>query len=225
MKLSKNTLNILKNFSSINQSMEFKKGNKQYTISNIMTVLAFVEIEEDIEKNFCIYDLNQLLGVLTTMGDPSIHTMDNHLLIVDDTSNAKVKIYYADPSAIRRLESEPKEVTWGDSFLLPENVIQKIYKFSGLLKSKFISFVGDGDKITVLATEECGVKKSDLSNSSSIFLTESNDVFEIFLDKDNFVDKIIPMDYKVSLHAQKLLKLENDDQKLKYILIGNTIKK
>ena len=63
MKLSDNTLSLLKNFSSINQSILFKKGNTLRTISVMKNILAEATVTEDFAKDFGVYDLNQFLKV------------------------------------------------------------------------------------------------------------------------------------------------------------------
>ena len=62
MKLSDNTINLLKNFKEINQSILFKKGNKLRTISVMKNILAEATVSEDFPKDFGIYDLNQYLN-------------------------------------------------------------------------------------------------------------------------------------------------------------------
>ena len=62
MKLSDETINILKNFSSINQSLLFKQGNVLKTISGLKTIFAEVTIQENFPKEFAIYDLNKFLA-------------------------------------------------------------------------------------------------------------------------------------------------------------------
>ena len=59
MKLSTETIAVLKNFASINQGIEFKKGKKIKTISAGKTVLAEAHLTDEFPENFCIYDLNQ----------------------------------------------------------------------------------------------------------------------------------------------------------------------
>ena len=61
MKLSEKTVNLLKNFASINQSIAFKKGNTLRTMSVMKNILAEAEIEEEFPKDFAIYDLVQFL--------------------------------------------------------------------------------------------------------------------------------------------------------------------
>jgi len=72
MKLSDKTLNILKNFSNINQSILFKQGNKLTTISVMKNILAECTIQEEIPKDFGIYDLNQFLNGLSLYQNPEL---------------------------------------------------------------------------------------------------------------------------------------------------------
>ena len=54
MKLSDKTLSVLKNFSTINQSLLFKQGNKLRTISVMKNILAEATITEEIPTDFGI---------------------------------------------------------------------------------------------------------------------------------------------------------------------------
>ena len=66
MKLSESTVNLLKNFSSINQSILFKAGNKLRTISVMKNILVEANVAEEFDKDFGIYDLNQFLNGLSS---------------------------------------------------------------------------------------------------------------------------------------------------------------
>ena len=80
MKLSEKTLNILKNFSSINQSILVKQGNKLRTISVAKNILAEAEIKEEFPRDFAIYDLNQFLNGLSLHQSPDLDfTDETHL--------------------------------------------------------------------------------------------------------------------------------------------------
>ncbi|MDP7195681.1 MAG: DNA polymerase, partial [SAR202 cluster bacterium] len=65
MKLSKHTLNMLKNFSDINMSIEIKKGNLLRTVSVQKNILAQAELEDEFPKDFAIYELNRFLGAVS----------------------------------------------------------------------------------------------------------------------------------------------------------------
>jgi hypothetical protein len=98
MKLSSNTTNILKNFSQINQSILIKQGNKLKTISVMKNILAEAEIEEEFEKDFAIYDLNQFLSGLSLYDSPDLDFGESYLTIRDGRRRAKY--FFADPDVI-----------------------------------------------------------------------------------------------------------------------------
>ena len=65
MKLSNETVDVLKNFSTINQNILVKEGTKLRTMSTMKNILGEAVIPESFIKEFGIYDLNEFLGVLT----------------------------------------------------------------------------------------------------------------------------------------------------------------
>ena len=77
MKLSKHTLNMLKNFSDINMSIEIKKGNLLRTVSVQKNILAQAELEDEFPKDFAIYELNRFLGAASLFDDPEFEFNEN----------------------------------------------------------------------------------------------------------------------------------------------------
>ena len=99
MKLSEKTLNILKNFSSINQSILVKQGNQLRTISVAKNILAEAEIKEDFPRDFAIYDLNQFLNGLSLHQDPEMDFSPDSYVNIRE-GKRRVKYFYADPNVI-----------------------------------------------------------------------------------------------------------------------------
>jgi hypothetical protein len=64
--MSKATIDLLKNFSTINGSILVKAGSKLETISATRNILASAEVGEMFETDFGIYDLNEFLNVVTS---------------------------------------------------------------------------------------------------------------------------------------------------------------
>lgn len=98
MKLSKRTLAVLKNFSSINQSIVIKPGNKLETISNVKDTFAKTESEETFDKQVAIYDLNEFLGVVSLFEDPDFDFGDKSVTISEGKTSQTY--FYADTSVI-----------------------------------------------------------------------------------------------------------------------------
>lgn len=100
MKFSKETLNILKNFSTINSGIMLKPGNFIMTRAVNGTTYAEATISDTIDTDVAIYDLNSFLSILSLVGDDAdiIMQEDGNLAIKD----ARSTIFWpaADPSTI-----------------------------------------------------------------------------------------------------------------------------
>ena len=101
MRISDKTLMLLKNFSTINQSILFKKGNSLRTISVMKNILAEATIEEDIPKDFGVYDLNQFLNALSLHQKPELDFASEGFTVISE-GKARSKYFFADPNVIIR---------------------------------------------------------------------------------------------------------------------------
>ena len=70
MKISNDTRNIFKNFSTINSGIRVKSGNKLETISQMKNILAVATVDESFPQDFSIYNLPEFLGATSLMTDP-----------------------------------------------------------------------------------------------------------------------------------------------------------
>ena len=99
--LSKPTLEILKNFCSINKSLVINPGNKLSTLSINKNILVYADVEESFDSQLSIYDLGVFLGGLSLFEQPSIDTSrDNYVTVSDTKGRSKTKFFYADPDII-----------------------------------------------------------------------------------------------------------------------------
>ena len=109
MKLSDKTLSILKNFSTSNQSILFKQGSHLRTISVMKNILAEATIDEELPKDFGIYDLNQFLNGMGLHSNPELDFRnDNHVVIKEGTSRSKY--FFADPNVVITPPDKPIEL-------------------------------------------------------------------------------------------------------------------
>ena len=89
MKLSNETLTILKNFASINSGLEFKEGNKLATMSPTKTVLAKATIADSFPQTFCVYDLNEFLSVYSLYKDSEFDFDDVNVIFKSGRNKIK----------------------------------------------------------------------------------------------------------------------------------------
>ena len=99
MKLSDKTISVLKNFSSINQSILFKEGNKLRTISVMKNILAEATVTEEFMQDFGIYDLNQFLNGLSLHSSPELDFANNGYVMIRE-GKSRSKYFFADPNVI-----------------------------------------------------------------------------------------------------------------------------
>jgi hypothetical protein len=161
MKLSENTVNVLKNFSTINTALWFKSGNVLRTISPFKTVLAEATVDETIPNDFGVYDLHQLLSILSLYKDaPEVSVVGNDLVIQGNGGRSKITYRCCDATMIKTPPDKELKVPSEDlSFLLTETDLEWVLKSSSVLANPNIAVIGDGSKLVL--------KTLDASNDSA----------------------------------------------------------
>ena len=97
--LSRTTLDVLKNYATINSSIVFRKGNKLRTISNAENILSQFTSEETFPTDFAIYDLSQFLSGITLFDNPKLDfSSDDYVRIAG--AGRSVKYYFSDPETV-----------------------------------------------------------------------------------------------------------------------------
>ena len=208
MKLSEQTVSLLKNFASINQNLQFKSGNKLSTISAQKNILVNAEIPESFPSDFAIYDLNKMLGVMNLFPDPEMDIGDKTMKI-----GGKVDYMFADPTMI--VSPPEKELTFPEAeikFTLTNAEFNQTNKAGTLLGLPHICVEGKDGKINLVAT--------DVHNSSSdeyrSELGETGMVFNMVFKIENL--KLYAGDYDVELTSKGISKFSHTSSNLQYFI-------
>ena len=212
MKLSEKTLNILKNFSSINQSILVKQGNQLRTISVAKNILAEAEIKEEFPRDFAIYDLNQFLNGLSLHQDPEMDFSPESYLSIRE-GKRRVKYFYADPNVIisppeKAIQLPSKDVC----FQLDSVTLEKLLKAAAVYQLPDLCAVGEAGVIKLVVRD----KKNDTSNEVAIVVGETDKDFTFNFKVENI--KIIPGAYEVIVSAKLLSEFTNSNHDLKYYI-------
>ena len=198
MKLSDKTLTLLKNFSSINQSILFKKGSSLKTISVMKNILAEATIEEDLPTDFGIYDLNQFLNGLGLHQNPDLD-FENQGHVVIREGRSRTKYFFADPNVIvTPPDKEIALVSEDVSFELSTSQLDKLLKAAAIYQLPDLAVVGGEGVVKIVVRD----KKNDTSNDFSIIVGETDSTFSFNFKVENI--KILPGTYDVVV-SQKLL--------------------
>ena len=213
MKLSDKTIDLLENFSSINQSILVKKGTKLRTISVMKNILAEAEVDENFEKDFGIYDLPQFLNGVGLMNDPDIDLKHDSYMIIREGKTTKVKFAFADPEVIITPPEKPISLPSVDVCFQLESVqLQKLLKASSVYQLPDLAAIGNGEEITLVVRD----KKNDNSNEFALTVGKTNKTFEFNFKIENI--KLIPGSYDVVISKKLLSKFTNSNYNLDYYI-------
>lgn len=195
MKISDNTFDVLKNFSTINQSLAFKAGNVVRTVSPQKNILAQATVSESFPVDFAIYELNQFLGLSTLFEDPDFDFGSAQVTLKEGTSTANYT--YADPSMIttppdKNIQLPSEEV----KFALSKGDLKKVLNGAHQLGLPEVVVRGKDGIISFVATDT----KNPNSNEFSAVVGSTESEFQFVFKTENL--KFLPEDYSVTISAK-----------------------
>ena len=212
MKLSDSTLSLLKNFSSINQSILFKEGSKLRTISVMKNILAEATVNEEFARDFGIYDLNQFLNGLSLHQKPELDFANDGYVVIRE-GRSRSKYFFADPSVI--VTPPDKEITLPSEdvcFELTTTVLEKLLKAAAVYQLPDISAVGEAGVVKLVVRD----KKNDTSNAHEEVVGETDSTFNFNFKVENI--KILPGTYEVVVSQKLLSRFTSKNHDLTYYI-------
>lgn len=212
MKLSTETTALLKNFSTINQSILIKEGNRLRTISVMKNIYAIADVQESFPQDVAIYDLNAFLNALSLHDSPNLDfTNDQYLTWKDKTTNGRW--FYADPSVI--VSPPDKEIPLPSKdvcFVYTSDVHDKLIKASSVYQVTDLSCIGDGERIRLVVRD----KKNDSSNRFSVDVGETDKKFCFNFKVENM--KLMSGNYDVVISQKLLAEFTRTNGTLRYYI-------
>jgi len=212
-KISNETLEVLKNFSSINSNILVKEGNKLTTISPVKNVMAEAEISETFDQEFGIWDLNKFLGTVSLFEDPEFFFNEKSVNITSQKNNSSVRYYYSEPSLLTTVN---KKINMPESVVdcvLTQSHFNDVLKAASVLQVNDIAVRSNGNTIELVALD----KKDSSSNSYSIevgTLPHDNHDFVFYFKAENL--KMLPGDYNVSITEKVVSQFAHTGRNLTY---------
>jgi hypothetical protein len=203
-KLSKETIEVLTNFSTINPNLVVKKGSVINTISEAKNILAIAQVEESFESDFGIYDLSEFINILNLVGDPNLNFSDNSVTLNGDNCNAVYR--FADESILTSPNQKLNMPEADVEVSISSETINQIRKASSVLNHNIVSLKGSAGKIELVVNDP----NNPTANTYNITLDEDNDCKEDFDFQfliSNF--KFIGGDYKVKISSKLISNWSN----------------
>ena len=211
MKISDNTRDVLKNFSTINSGIRVKTGNKLETISNMKNILAVATVSEDFPQDFSIYNLPEFLGATSLLEDPDFQFNDTSLSITD--SNSAMNYFFASEGMVtapdKMITMPNAEIT----FDLSSTLLNDLNKAASVLGVNDLVLKSDGSTITLEVTD----KKNTTSNTFSRIVGEGDgNVYNMNFKIENL--KVLDGNYTVSVSSKGISHFNNKDIDLEYFI-------
>ena len=211
MRLSADTIALLKNFSSINQSILIRAGKTLRSMSVMKNILVEAQILENFDRDVAIYDLNQFLNCLSLIEDPEVKLEDDAIVITDGTNSIEYR--YSDPSVISAPPEKELVLPSEDvSLTLTEENISTVKKAAAVLQIADVSLVCEDDTVYLTVRD----KKNSGSNAYKIAVGTSEASFQFNMKVENL--KLLAGDYEVTISQKNLAKFVSQSRPVTYFV-------
>lgn len=210
MKLSNGTINVLKNFSTINQNLVIKEGSDISTMSAMKNIVAKAKVEEAFTKEFAIYDLNEFLSALSLFEKPDLDFQDDYVVITEEGSAKSLKYWYSDPSVVT---TPTKDIT------MPSKELQFDFSSDSLAEiTKAASVIGAPDMVLEKGKLRVTDKKNTTANdyATELDVPESDVDYKFWFKVENL--KLLPGSYSVEVSSKNISRFSNSNVDIEYFI-------
>tara|TARA_Y100001963_G_C6791431_1_gene455615 strand:- start:6202 stop:6897 length:696 start_codon:yes stop_codon:yes gene_type:complete len=214
IKLSNETLSVLKNYSQINSNLLIKEGNQITTLSPAKNIVSIANVSEWFPMEFGVWDLSKLLGTISLFDDAEFEFNEKSMNIIG-SGGAKVSYYYSEPRLLTVLEKEVKVPETVVSFSLTEEVFNAIQKAAAVMQLPDLCIRSNNEDNIELVVMD---KKTPTSNSYSVEVgtNESDSDFSFYLKIENL--KLLSGDYDVEVCKSVVSKFTHTSKDILYYI-------
>jgi hypothetical protein len=204
MKFNARTIQILRNFASINEGMIFKPGQVIKTLSPTKSVMAKAVLENEIPQSFAIFDIPQFLSAVSMFEDPELTVNDTHMEI--GSGKEKLKFTFSAPNLIH--SPSDKEINLQEvdvEFDLKSDVLARTMKALSIIDAPCIAVTGDGQNVYLEAMDP------DISTKSTyrVPVSETDKEFRYVFKAENL--KLLQDDYRVRISGKGISHFKSAD--------------
>lgn len=212
MELSENTLQVLKNFSNINQNLMIRSGKTVKTISEARNVLSTAVVDVEFPQDFGIYDLNEFIGVLGLVDTPRLKFSDEYVTVSDSSGRSKVKYFFSPEETLTTPQKDINMPEANVSFTLDNDTLNKLKRAAAALGHNEVTISGKDGVLSLSVVDS----QNSTSNAFSIDIDGDfgDATFNFVLNISNI--KILPGDYDVSISSKLISKFSHKELDINY---------
>ena len=208
MKLSDNTISVLKNYSTINQNLMINMGSTLSTMSAMKNIVAQATVEETFEQDVAIYDLNEFLACISLFQNLVLDFQDDFVIMKGESNNS-LKYWYSDPSVVTTVSSAIEMPECEVNFTLSTEQLSDITKAAATIGAPDMVLEGGNLRVTD--------KKNDTANSYSMNVFERGDAdYKFWFKVENL--KLMSGTYDVNVSSNKISNFKNTNADIEYFI-------
>ena len=218
MKLSTDTREVLKNYSTINSNLLVSAGNQIATMSQMKNIVSKATLPDTFETEFAIYDLNEFLSAMSLFDDPELDFGDSSARI--SQGGQSLNYFYSDPTVVTTPKSDITMPDPDATFTLKQSVFNQVLKASSVLGvPDMVLDVDEGGKMNLRVSD----RKNDTSNSFSVEVGDDlpgtpNQKF--YFKVENL--KLLSGDYEVKVSSKGISNFKNVSKDIEYFIALET---
>ena len=210
MKLSNETVSVLKNFSTINQNLVIKSGNKIATMSAMKNIVAKAEVLEEFPQTFAIYDLNEFLSAISLFSKPELEFENDFVMITEEGTSKSLKYWYSDPSVVT---TPTKDITMPEcevKFNLSSDTLAMVTKAAAVIGAPDMALESGSLKVTD--------KKNATANNYALDLdvNSESENYKFWFKVENL--KLIQGSYDVQVSSKNISHFKNSAGNVEYFI-------
>ena len=220
MKLSNDTVTVLKNFSTINQNLVINPGKNISTMSAMKNIVAKATVTEEFPQAFAIYDLNEFLASLSLFDKPNLDFKEDFVVMTETGSKGKFLTYwYSDPSVVT---TPAKEITMPSSevtFTFSSDLLSDVTKAAAVIGAPDMVLEGmDLGTATLKVTD----KKNDTANNYAVGVdtnhedSDKNVPYKFWFKVENL--RLLPGSYDVKVSSKNISYFKNTNVDVEYFI-------
>tara|TARA_Y100000114_G_C11693282_1_gene294666 strand:+ start:95 stop:748 length:654 start_codon:yes stop_codon:yes gene_type:complete len=216
MKLSNETREVLKNYSTINANLLVTSGNQLTTMSQMKNIVSTANLPDTFDTEFAIYDLNEFLSAMSLFEDPTLEFGDNSVSI--SQGGQSLKYFYSDPTVVTTPKSNITMPEPDAIFTLTQSVFNQILKASSVLGvPDMVLDINDNGVMKLRVSD----RKNDTSNSFSVEVGEGGSPNQKFFFKVENL-KLLSGDYQVKVSSKGISNFKNINKDIEYFIALET---
>ena len=216
MKLSNDTREVLKNYSTINANLLVTSGNQIATMSQMKNIVSKATLPDTFESEFAIYDLNEFLSAMSLFDDPELDFGDSSVKI--SQGGQSLNYFYSDPTVVTTPKSD---ITMPDPdaiFTLKQSVFNQVLKASSVVGvPDMVLDVNENGQMNLRVSD----RKNDTSNSFSVEVGEGGTPNQKFFFKVENL-KLLSGDYEVKVSSKGISNFKNVNKDVEYFIALET---